>query len=148
MVSSWAHVERFVLGLPETVVAPSYGGYPALRVNGKLMGRLRFESADDIDPTTGARNGEVLMLKVADLGEKEALLASDPGAYFTTPHYDGYAAVLVRLRAVDDGELEELLVEAWRACAPRRALVSYVDHGGVLPGFDGTGEPRRGPSAG
>lgn len=147
-MSSWAQVERFVLGLPETVVEPSYGGHPALRVNRLLLGRLRFESAEDIDPTTGAPNGEVLMLKVADLGEKEALLASDPAVYFTTPHYDGHAAVLVRLRAVDDRELEELLVEAWRARAPRRALVRYVDQGGVLPGVKGAGNPRRGSSAG
>jgi hypothetical protein len=59
---------------------------------------------------------------VADLGEKEALLASDPGTFFTTEHYDGYKAVLVRLDAVDEREMAEVVTDSWRTQAPKHLL--------------------------
>jgi len=136
-VTTWARVEAFALTLPETTSTPSYGGAPALRVNKKLFARLRGEMADDLDELTGAAYGDVLMVGVADLGEKEALLAADPRAYFTVPHYDGYPAVLVRLAEADDTEVRELLVEAWMRAAPRRALTAYGETVGPLPGEDG-----------
>src|SRR3954454_199723 len=119
---TFAEVEQLVAGWPETTSTPSYGGAPALRVNGKMFARLRAEMADDLDGLTGAPYGEVLMVGVGDLGAKDALLASDPGAYFTVPHYDGYPAVLVRLAEADEAEVRELLVEAWMRKAPKRAL--------------------------
>ncbi len=124
-MTTFADVERFALTLPETTSTPSYGGAPALRVNKKMFARLRGEMADDLDDLTGQPFGEVLMVGVADLGEKEALLASDARAYFTLPHYDGYPAVLVRLGLADWSELEELVVEAWARAAPKRALMAY-----------------------
>jgi hypothetical protein len=75
-----------------------------------------------------------LVVFVEDLGEKEALLASDPDKFFTTPHYDGYATVLVNLPAVDTDELTELIVESWRQKAPARVLKQYGDK---LPGTGG-----------
>ena len=132
-MSTFADVERFALTLPETTSTASYGGAPALRANRKLFARLRGEMADDVDDLTGEPYGEVLMVRVADLGEKEALLASDGGVYFTIPHYDGYPSVLVRLARADDAELRELLVEAWMRAAPKRALKAYVDTIGPLP---------------
>ncbi len=131
---SFADVERFVLSLPETQSTPSYGEAPALRVNRKMFARLRGEMADDVDETTGAPYGEVLMVQVGDLGEKDALLAADERVYFTVPHYDGYPAVLVRLEAADETELRELLVEAWMRRAPKRALSAYRATIGPLPG--------------
>ena len=135
-MTTFAHVEAFGLTLPETTSTPSYGGAPALRVNKRLFARLRGEMADDLDPLTGAPYGEVLMVGVADLGEKDALLAADDRVYFTVPHYDGYPAVLVRLALVDVEELHELLVEAWMRTAPKRALKAYVETIGPLPGTD------------
>lgn len=135
-VTTWARVEAFALTLPETTSTPSYAGAPALRVNKKLFARLRGEMADHLDELTGAPYGDVLMVGVADLGEKEALLAADPRAYFTVPHYDGYPAVLVRLAEADDTEVRELLVEAWLRAAPKRALKAYVETVGPLPGED------------
>jgi hypothetical protein len=129
-VTTFAEVEQLVLDWPETAASPSYGGAPALRVNGKMFARLRGEMADDLDELTGAPYGEVLMVGVEDLGEKDALLASDPRAYFTVPHYDGYPAVLVRLRFADVEELRELLVEAWRRRAPKRALRAWDEQTG------------------
>jgi hypothetical protein len=71
-------------------------------------------------------NPEVIVLPVADLGEKEALLAIDPETFFTTDHYAGYEAVLVRLPMVDTQELTELITDSWRARAPTR-LVEELD---------------------
>jgi hypothetical protein len=133
-VTTYTEVEDLVLTLPETASSPSYGGAPALRVNKKLMARLRAEMAEDVDDLTGEPYGEVLMVGVGDLGEKEALLAADPRAYFTIPHYDGYPAVLVRLAYADLEELRELLLDAWMRAAPKRALAVYAETHGPLPG--------------
>lgn len=130
---TYRQVEVFALTLPETTSSPSYDG-PALRVNKKMLGRLRVEMADEYDELTGAPYDEVLMLKVTDLGEKEELLASDPRAFFTVPHYDGYPAVLVRLSQISEEEVRELVMESWMRIAPKRALARYVNQGGVLPG--------------
>lgn len=135
-MTTWAALERWALDLPETTSTPSYGGAPALRVNKKMFARLRGEMAEHMDELTGAPYGEVLMVGVADLGAKEALLASDAEAYFTIAHYDGYPAVLVRLARADGAEVRELLVEAWMRSAPRRALTAYVGTIGPLPGTD------------
>ena len=133
-MTSFAAVERFALTLPETTSTPSYRRFPVLSVNKKGFARLRGEMADDVDPGTGEPYGEVLMVKVSDLGEKEALLAADPTVYFTVPHYDGYPAVLVRLASVDETELRELLLDAWLRAAPKRAVAAYVKQFGPLPG--------------
>jgi hypothetical protein len=71
---------------------------------------------------------DVWAVRVTGEEEKAALIASDPAAFFTEPHYHGYPAVLVRLDAIDEDELGELLADAWRAAAPRR-LLSELDGG-------------------
>lgn len=68
---------------------------------------------------------DVLAVRVADLEEKEMLLAMDPEAFFTDAHYNGYPAVLVRLAAVDIDDLSELLVRAWRTRAPRKLVAQF-----------------------
>lgn len=91
----------------------SWFGTPALKVVGKGgMCRLRT------DP-------DALVLRVIDMGEREALLQGNPEAFFSTPHYDGYPYVLVRLEKVDPEELAELLEEAWRIRAPKRLIAEY-----------------------
>jgi hypothetical protein len=120
VVVTYRQVERFATQLPETVAAMSYGT-PSLKVNRKFLARLRTEMADELDPD-GGPYGEVLVLKLADLGHKAALLAADTAAFFTLPHYDGHASVLVRLDRVDPDELSELILESWHALAPRRAI--------------------------
>ena len=64
-------------------------------------------------------------MRVASLAEKEELLAADPEKFFTEPHYNGFPAVLVRLPAIDVGELAELIINAWR-CQPPRALAAEL----------------------
>jgi len=106
-------VRRIALALPETDEHPSYGGRPSWRVKKKFFLGLR----------TDEEGG--LVAKVGDLDEKASLLDAEPEKFFTTPHYDGYAIVLVRLPAVDVDELEELITESWRLTAPPRVLAAF-----------------------
>jgi hypothetical protein len=100
-------VRDIALSLPE-VTEEHWYRTPAYKVAGKGFLRLRTE----------AEGG--LVVFVPDVGEKEALLAANPEAYYTTPHYDGYPAILVNLAAADVGELRELITESWRIKAPAR----------------------------
>lgn len=68
-----------------------------------------------------------LGVRVPDLGAKEALVADESGVYFTTPHFDGYPMVLVRVDEIDVAELDELLTEAWLSRAPKRVAQAYLD---------------------
>ena len=75
-----------------------------------------------------APDGDILGARVADEGVKFALIADDPGVYFTTPHFDGYPAVLVRLAEIGGSELEELLTEAWLAQAPKTLAKAFLQN--------------------
>src|SRR5580704_11178406 len=70
--------------------------------------------------------GPILAVRVEDLGEKEAVLAAHPGAFFTIPHFDGYSAVLIRLREVAGQALREAITDGWLACAPPKVADQYV----------------------
>jgi hypothetical protein len=74
-----------------------------------------------------APDGPIVGARVEHLLAKEALLADDPTVYFTTPHFDGYPSVLVRLERIAVDELEELTIEAWLARAPKRLAKQYLD---------------------
>jgi hypothetical protein len=63
-------------------------------------------------------DGPILAVLVADLSEKEAMLAAHPGAFFTIPHFDGYSAVLIQLQLVSAAALGEAVTDGWLACAP------------------------------
>jgi hypothetical protein len=110
-VPSWDDVVEVGSRFPGVEVTTSYGT-PSLKVRRKFMCRLRT------DP-------DALVVRVVHLGEKEALLQGYPDAFFTTPHYDGYPAVLVRLEAVDPTELAELIEEAWRIQAPKKLVAEW-----------------------
>ena len=104
-------VRRVALSLPATTEKPSYGT-PGFRVKDKLFARIREE-------------GDVLVVWVEDVGEKEALIASEPKKFFTIPHYDGHPMVLVRFKAVGVKELRELLTESWRLRAPKGLVTKF-----------------------
>ncbi|MDX6708558.1 MAG: hypothetical protein QOD83_2533 [Solirubrobacteraceae bacterium] len=108
---TWDDVVEIGTRLPGVEVGTSFRT-PALRVRGKGMCRLRT-------------NPDALVLRVADIGEREALLQGQPEVFFSTPHYDGYPYVLVRLKLVDPTELGELLEEAWRVFAAKRVVKAY-----------------------
>jgi hypothetical protein len=109
-------VRRLALALPRTTEKPSYGT-PGFRVADELFARIR-------EPVDG-EDHDVVVLWVSDLGEKEALLASDPERFTTTPHYDGHPAVLLRFDRVDVDELADLLEDAWRVRAPARVVAAF-----------------------
>ena len=71
-------------------------------------------------------DGPILAVRVEDLGEKEAVLAAEPTAFFTIPHFDGYSAVLIQLRKVSANALREAIVDGWLACAPRNLVEEYL----------------------
>jgi hypothetical protein len=108
---TWDDVVAVGQRFPGVELGTSYGT-PALKVRGKGMCRLRT------DP-------DALVIRVTDLGEREALLQGQPDAFFSTPHYDGHPYVLVRLEAVDPTELAELIEEAWRIRAPKRLVAQH-----------------------
>lgn len=103
-------VRELAIALPEVVQSTSYGT-PSFKVRGRFLARLREE--------------DVLVVRI-DVADKEFLMASRPRVYFSTPHYDGYPAVLVNLKTVTRGELRRLLAAAWRYVAPAR-LAAGVD---------------------
>jgi hypothetical protein len=116
---TWEQVVQMGLRFPGVQVSTSYGT-PALKAGPKgLMCRMRT------DP-------DALVLRVRDMGEREALLQGEPDAFFTIPHYDGSAMVLVDLGRVDPDELAELIEDAWRLRAPRRVVARH--DGGSPPG--------------
>jgi hypothetical protein len=124
-----ADLDELALALPETTKELSDDGRPAYLVHGKLFCCHRGRRRDAVDPETGERLDDVLMLRVADLGEKELLLADDRGVFFTTPHFDGYAAVLLRipeLARLDRDELRDLLAEAWLTRAQKRLARAWL----------------------
>jgi hypothetical protein len=125
-VATWRDVRRIALALPGTSEGTSFGN-TAWKVNGKLFTWERpLRKADLAALGDAAPNGPILGIRTADLEMKEAVLASDPDVYFTTPHFDGYPAVLVRLGEISTKELKEVIAEAWLARAPKRAAEAYL----------------------
>lgn len=127
-MATWDDVRRIALALPETTERSSSEGVSQWRVKDKLFAWERPLRRADLEALgDAAPEGAILATRVADLGAKEALLAEDPGLYFTTPHFNGYPMILVRLDRATVAELDELLVEAWLARAPKRLAEEYID---------------------
>lgn len=122
-MATWDDVRRLAGELPETSEDER-----TWRVRKKLVAWDRpLRAKDYVALAESAWTGEILGARTADLGAKEALLADDPEVYFTTPHFDGYPAVLVRLERIGEDELRELLGEAWLAQAPKRLAKTYLE---------------------
>jgi hypothetical protein len=104
-------------------------GRPTYKVHGKMFCFHRRRRKDAVDPETGEQLDDVLAFRVADLGVKELLLSDARGIYFTTPHWNGYAAVLVRIRdleQLDRDELRDLVEEAWLTRAQKRLAKEWL----------------------
>ena len=126
-MATWDDVRRLALALPDTSEDASHGNI-AWRVHKKLFVWERpLRPADIRALGDAAPDGPVLGARTEHLLAKEAILADDPDVCFTTPHFDGYAAVLVRLERIELRELEELIVDAWLAQAPKRLARAYLD---------------------
>lgn len=129
-MATWEDVRRIALALPETDERLSRGLRQWL-VRDKLfvwerpLRRADLEALGDAAP-----DGPILGARVEHLGAKEALLADDPGVFFTTPHFDGYPAILVRLDRIAERDLDEVIVEAWLVRAPKRLAQQHAPRPG------------------
>ena len=125
-MATWDDVRELALALPETSEATSWGNR-AWKVRGRTFAWERpLRRADLAALGERAPQGPVLGARVEHLVAKEALLADPSGVYYTTPHFDGYAAVLVELERIGGDDLRELIAEAWLCRAPKRAAEAYL----------------------
>lgn len=122
-MATWADVSRIVATLPDTAeVKPR-----DWRVRKKLMVWERPLRPADLEALgDDAPDGDIIGARVADEGVKFALIADQPGVYFTTPHFDGYASVLVRLAEIAVPELTELVTDAWMVQAPKTLIKRFL----------------------
>ena len=133
-MTTMADLDELALSLPQTTKEVSDDGRRSYLAHGKMFCFHRGRRPDAIDPDTGERLEDVLMFRVADLDVKELLLADDRGVFFTTPHFNGYSAVLMRipdLARLDRDELREMVVEAWLTKAHKRVAKAWLEEHGA-----------------
>ena len=129
-------LDKLALALPETEKEIEEGR-PSYHVGGKYFCFHRRARRDAVDAATGERLTDVLVFRVADAGEKEAILQDDRGVFFTTPHWNGYNAVLLRipdLTRIDRAELQDLVAGAWLTRAQKRLAKAWLAEQGIDEG--------------
>jgi hypothetical protein len=126
-VATWDDVANIVAELPLIDERPPH----EWRVGKKLLAWERPLRPSDREALTASGieppEGDILAVRLADEGVKFALIADEPEVYFTTPHFDGYPAVLVKLAEIDELGLRELVIEAWLTQAPKRLVQQFLD---------------------
>jgi hypothetical protein len=128
-VATWEDVGRIARGLPE-VTEESGRGHLAWQVGKKGFAWERPLRKGDLEALgERAPDGPVLCAYVPDVGVKDALIADDPAAFFTTPHFNGFPAILVELDRVDLPTLDEVLTEAWLCRAPKPIAKNWLESG-------------------
>jgi hypothetical protein len=126
-MASWDDVRRLALEMPEATEVTSRER-AQWRVKDKLFVWERPLRKSDLEALgDDAPDGPILGARVEHLVAKEAMLADDPSVFFTTPHFEGYPAVLVQLEKIGLDDLREVIVEAWLARAPKKLAQAYVD---------------------
>jgi hypothetical protein len=128
-VATLRDLDELALGLPETTKEVSDDGRPTYFVHGKMFCFHRGRRADAVDSETGEPMADVLMFRVDGAEAKELVLADPRKLFFTTPHFDGYPAVLIRipdLAQIDVAELRETVVEAWLTRAHKRVAKAWL----------------------
>jgi hypothetical protein len=129
-----ADLDELALSMPQAEKELADDGRPAYRVHGKRFVIHRRRRPDAVDPQTGELMDGVLIFRVADLDVKELMLSDARGIYFTTPHFKGYPAMLVRIRdldLLDREELHDLVAEAWLTRAQKRLAKAWLAEHGV-----------------
>jgi hypothetical protein len=126
-MATWSDVDRLARAMPGAA-QETRRGLRAWTVAGRLFVWERPLRRSDLAALgDAAPDGPILGARVEHLGAKEALLATELDTCFTTPHFDGHPAVLVQLERIGADALEEIVVEAWLARAPKRAVTAYLD---------------------
>jgi hypothetical protein len=123
-MATWDDIRAATADLPETVETAEHQWKVRKR---SIAWERPLRKADLAALGADAPDGDILGVRVADVGVKEALLADDPAVYFTTPHFDGYPAVLVRLAAIEPDELRDVLRDSWLSQAPKRLARAYLE---------------------
>jgi hypothetical protein len=126
-VVSLSDVEEMAAALPEVEIGERYGNR-TWAVGGKGFAWERPFSKADVKRfgTDPVPDGPILAVRVEDLGEKEAVLAMDQRGFFTIPHFNGYAAVLIQLKVATKRSVRVALEDGWLACAPAKLAEEYV----------------------
>ena len=128
-MATMADLDELALAMPHVTKEVLDEGRPAYHVHGKLFCFHRGRRPDAVDRETGERLADVLMFRVGDLDEKDLMLADERGLFFTTPHFNGYPAVLLRIPAleqIDRGELRDLVIDAWLSRAQKRVAKAWL----------------------
>ena len=126
-MATWDDVSRLALELPQAEEEVKRD-LRRWTIKGKLFVWERPLRRSDLEALgDDAPDGPILGARVEHEVAKEALVADDPSVFFTTPHFDGYAAILVQLDKIGVDDLREVIVEAWLVRAPTRLAQSYAD---------------------
>ncbi|HET7814739.1 MAG TPA: hypothetical protein VFL13_10245 [Candidatus Baltobacteraceae bacterium] len=120
-------VRRLAMALPEVAEHPSYDGQASWTVKGKgFVWERPLRKSDLAELGDDAPSGPILGVRTEDLEMKDAMLASEPGIFFTTSHFDGYPSVLVRLNKIGLKLLKQVIVDAWLTRAPKRLANEFL----------------------
>jgi hypothetical protein len=128
-MATMKELDALALAMPQATKEVSDDGRPTYLVHGKMFCFHRRPRPDAVDSKTGERLDDVLVFRVEDLDVKELLLADARGLFFTTPHWNGYAAVLIRipdLARLGRPELRELVIDAWLTRAQKRVARAWL----------------------
>lgn len=129
-MATWEDVRRLALALPETT--ESNNGWRIREKAFAWVRPLRKKDMADLEELgREVPTGEIMGIRVADDLEKQELIASEPGVFFTIPHFNGWPGVLVRLEAIGVDELEEVLTDAWLVRAPKRVAKAFLESRGM-----------------